>query len=109
MEKIIINVYNDENEVVKTCEAKIIDIKFGTIRKLMDLLKIDDINDTSELLKTVYGAWDQITRVLDQCFPDMEEEDWDGVLVNELLPVILQIARATFGEMLKVPKTNPKN
>lgn len=109
MEKIKLNVYDENNKIAKTCEAKIIDIKFGTVRKLMNLLKIDDVENTSELLKIVYVAWDELIVILDQCFPDMEEEDWDNVKVNELLPIIISIAKAAFGEMLKVPTTNSKN
>lgn len=109
MEKISINVYDNNDVVVKTCEAKLVDIKFGTIRKLMGLLKIEEIDNTSELLKAVYGAWEQITVVLNQCFPDMTEDDWDNTKVNELLPVIVQIARSTFSEMLAIPKDKSKN
>lgn len=108
MEKITINVYDEKNEIAKTCEARIVDLKFGTIRKLMNLLKIDDIDNTSELLKVVYSAWDEITVVLNQCFPDMEDSDWDSVKVNELLPVIVDIAKSAFAEMLTLP-TSSKN
>lgn len=108
MEKITINVYGNSNEITKTCEAKVVDIKFGTIRRLMGLLKVEEIDNTSELLKAVYEAWEQITDVLAQCFPDMNDEDWDNVKVNELLPVIIQIAKSAFAEMLTVP-TNSKN
>lgn len=108
MEKISLNVYDNEDKITKTCEAKIVDLKFGTIRKLMNLLKIDDIENTSELLKVVYTAWDEITAVLNLCFPDMEEEDWDNVKVNELLPVIIKIVKSAFSEMLAIP-TNSKN
>ena len=108
MEKMTINVYGINDKIVKTCEAKVVDLKFGTIRKLMKLLKIDDIENTSELLKVVYSAWDEITVVLDQCFPDMEDDDWDNVKVNELLPVIVNIAKSAFAEMLTLP-TSSKN
>lgn len=108
MEKMTINVYGINDKIVKTCEAKVVDLKFGTIRKLMKLLKIDDIENTSELLKVVYSAWDEITIVLSQCFPDMEDDDWDNVKVSELLPVIVNIAKSAFAEMLTLP-TSSKN
>lgn len=103
-----LNVYGKDNEVVKTCEAKEIDLKFGTIRSLMKLLKIDDINDTGELLKVVYSAWDQLVEVLEDVFPDMEEEDWDNVKLNELIPTILAILKSSFAQILTIP-TDPKN
>ena len=108
MEKITLNVYDDNNKITKTCEAKIVDIKFGTIRKLMKLLKIENVENTSELLKMVYDAWDELIVVLNQCFPEMEDDDWDSVKVSELLPIIVKIAKSAFSEMLAVP-TNSKN
>lgn len=108
MEKITLNVYDNRNKIAKTCEAKLVDIKFGTIRKLMGLLKIDEIDNTSQLLKVVYEAWEQIVEVLNQCFPDMDDDDWDNVKVNELLPVIVAIAKSALSDMLAIPG-NSKN
>lgn len=103
-----LNVYDKENNVVKTCEARTIEIKFGSIRRIMKLLNVDDINDTVELLKIVYGAWDQLTTILDEVFPGMEETDWDNVKLNELVPILVIILKDSFAAMLTIP-TDPKN
>lgn len=102
--ELVLNVYDDNDEITKTCEAKVIDLRFGTIRSLMKLLKVDNIEDTSELLKTLYGAWDQVTKILSQVFPDMEENDWDNVKLSELLPVVIQILKSSFAQILTIPK-----
>ena len=104
----IINVYDDNDNVVKTCEATEATIKFGAIRSIMKLLNVDDIDDTGELLKTIYKAWDELTKVLSKCFPDMSDEDWDNVKLNELVPVVVQILKDSFSEILKIPN-DPKN
>ena len=49
-----------------------------------------------------------MTGVLNRCFPDMEPEDWEHVKVKELLPVVLNILKASFTEILSIPK-DPKN
>lgn len=108
MEKLVLNVYDDEDNIVKTSTAELIELKFGSIRKLMKLLNIDNIDDTSELLKVLYGAWEQITKVLTGCFPDMTDEDWDNVKVSELIPVLMGILKYSFTQMLTIP-TDPKN
>ena len=92
-----------ENKVVKTATAEVTELKFGSIRSLMKLLKVDDINDTAQLLKVVYGAWEQLTKILNGCFPDMTDEDWDNVKLNELVPAILQILKTSFTSILKIP------
>lgn len=104
MEEVTLNIYDDENKVVKTVKAELVELKFGSIRSLMKLLNIEDINDTAQLLKTVYGAWEQLTKVLNGCFPDMTDEDWDNVKVSELIPTIISIFKYSFSQMLTIPQ-----
>ena len=101
---LILNVYDEKDNVVKTCEANFIDLRFGTIRSLMKLLNIDNINDTSELLKTVYKVWDQLTDILSRAFPDMEEGDWENVKLTELIPILMTILKSSFVQILSIPK-----
>lgn len=103
-----LNVYDDNDNIVKTCEAQAVDLKFGTIRSLMKLLNVEDIQDTAALLKTVYGAWEQLTKILNSCFPEMEDEDWDNVKLTELMPILVEIMKSAFTEILKIPN-DPKN
>lgn len=98
-----INVYDKDNNIIKTSEAVDCELKFGAIRSIMRLLNIDDINDTGELLKTIYSAWEQLTVILSQCFSDMSESDWDYVKLEELVPVVVGILRASFGKILTIP------
>lgn len=103
-----IKVYGKDNKVIKECQAVDADLKFGAIRKVMALLSIDDIDDVGSLFKTIYGAWDQLTIVLSQFFPDMKDEDWDNVLVTELVPVIMGIVKSSFRKIAGIP-TDSKN
>ena len=108
MKNILLNVYDEKENIVKQCICAPVKIKFGTIRKIMELLKIEQIEDTFELLEMLYNAWDSITSVLSSCFPDMEEEDWDNVPIEEVVPAIVEIAKYSMKTMLALPK-NPKN
>jgi hypothetical protein len=74
----------------------------------MALLEIEDINDVGALLKTVYGAWDQVIKVLSECFPDMTDDDCDNVKVNELIPTTVALVKAMIAKMLTIP-TESKN
>ena len=106
--KLVINVYDDNDNIIKTSEAQVVDFRFGTIRRLMEVLKVDDINDTAELLKTLYKAWNQITNILEKAFPDMHDDDWDNVKLSELLPVLMVIMKSSFIQMMAIP-TDSKN
>ena len=107
--ELVLNVYDDENNIVKTSKAVLVELKFGTIRKLMKLLNVDNIDDTAELLKTVYGAWDQVTKTLNSCFPEMTDDDWDNVKISELVPVLMSILKYSFTQMLSIPADKEKN
>lgn len=103
-----LNVYDEEDNVIKTVKSEAMELRFGSIRSLMKLLNIDDINDTAQLLSAVYGAWEQLTKILNGCFPDMEDEDWDNVKISELIPVVMNILKFSFSQMLTIP-TDSKN
>lgn len=108
MDELKLNVYDDNDEIIKTVKAQIVELRFGTVRSLMELLKVDSIDDTGELLKTVYTAWDRITKILQKVFPDMEENDWENIKLTELIPVIILILKNSFMQILTIP-TDSKN
>lgn len=101
--KIIINVYDDDDKVIKTSEAQMVDLKFKTVRSLIELLNVENVGDTGALLKMIYSAWDSVMAILSKVFPDMTDEDWDNVKVSELIPTVLMIIKGSFSYMLRVP------
>lgn len=109
MNNLVINIYDKKGkEVVKTAKATTYDLMFGTVQKLMDLLKIEDLNNNLELLKVLYEAWTEIRLVLNEVFPEITEEEWKCVKVRELLPVIRDIAKSVIADFMSIP-TDPKN
>ena len=109
MKNITLNVYDKKGkEIVKECKANGYDLNFGTIRRLMGLLKIDETTNQADLFKILNGAWDEITNVLCEVFPDITAEEWDCVKVKELMPVIVRIAKSVVTEFMTIP-ADPKN
>lgn len=105
----ILKIYDDKGKnIVKSCKSTTYDLMFGTVMKLMELLKIEDMNNQLEMLKTIYEAWDEIKVVLSAVFPEATDEDWTHVKVKELMPIILDIAKYSVTEMFVIP-TDPKN
>lgn len=107
-ETIKLNVYDENDNIIKTVEAQFVELRFGTIRGLMELLNVENIEDTGELLKTVYQAWDKLTLIMKKMFPDLNEDDWDNLKLSEVVPVFLQILRTSFVQILSIP-TESKN
>lgn len=104
---LILNVYSGK-EIVKTVKSTTYDLELGTVIKLMKLLKIEDTENELELLKIIAGAFDEIIDVLSNVFPDMEEDDWNHVKLKEIVPVIINIAKFSVTETLKIPSKGKK-
>lgn len=99
-----LNIYDASGkEVVKTTKSNTFDLMFGTIVKLMDLLKIENVDNNLEVLKMIYGAWNEIKEVLSTVFPDVSEDDWKHVKVKELIPIIIEIGKFAITEALTIP------
>lgn len=107
--KIELKVYEKDGKTVKKiCEGETCDLMFGTIRKLMKCLDIDGVKDNVQLLKNVYSVWDELVGILEECFPEMQDEDWETVKVNELLPLLLKILIGAVNRLGGIP-TESKN
>jgi hypothetical protein len=101
---LILRIYDDSGKnIVKSYESKTYDLMFGTVMKLMELLKVEDMDDQLEMLKTIYGAWEEIKTVLAGVFPEATDDDWKHVRVKELLPLIMKIAKFSVTEVLTIP------
>lgn len=79
------------------------EIPFGTIRKLMELLKVEDMTNQAQLLKVVAGAWDELMSVLYNVFPEVTSEEWDKATTKEVLRVVIEIAKFAVADVFVIP------
>lgn len=109
MDNLILNIYDSTGKnIIKTHKSTTYDLMFGTVMSLMDLLKIEDLENQVELLKVIHNAWTEIKNVLSEVFPEVTEDEWKYVKVKELLPIIVNIAKFAVSDMMSIP-TDPKN
>lgn len=100
----VLKIYDDKGKnVIKSYEASEYDLMFGTVISLMDLLKIEDIDNQIEMLKMIHSAWTEIKEVLSGFFPKVTDDEWKHVKVKELLPIIIGIAKFAISDMLSIP------
>ena len=106
---LVLKIYDESGKtIIKSYESTTYDLMFGTVMNLMELLKIEEIDNQMEMLKTIHKAWDEIKNVLSKVFPEVTEDDWKHVKVKELLPIIVEIAKFSVTEMFTIP-TDSKN
>lgn len=107
-ENLTLNIYDNKGKVIKTVDAQLVQLKFKTVRTIMEILNIESVDNTVDLLKTLYAAWDEIKEILVEIFPDATLEELDNTNLNELLPLVVSIVKYSFAEVLTIP-TNSKN
>ena len=106
---LVLKIYDNKGKnIIKSYESSPYDLMFGTVMSLMDLVKIESIDDQMELLKVIHSAWDEIKEVLSGVFPKVTDEEWRHVKVKELMPLIIDIAKFAVTDMLTIP-TESKN
>lgn len=109
MGKLTLNIYDDVGNLARVAESHAMPrLKFGIIRKIMALLDINEDTTSFDLLKSVYGAWNELQKILEQVFPDVTDDEWNNVDISELVPVLLGIAKNSIVKMNTIP-TDPKN
>lgn len=101
---IVLKIYDATGKnVTKMYEAKEYELKFSTVRKLMAIVKIEDMENQLELLKTISDAWDEILDVLHTVFPECTEEEWDSIKAKDVLATIIQIAKTAISDLFMIP------
>ncbi len=87
----------------KEFKAVAYEIPFGTVRKLMELLKVEDMNNQAQLLKAIAGAWDEVMDVLKNVFPDVTDDEFDKATTREILRVVIEIAKFAVADVFIIP------
>ena len=103
IKEIKLNIYDDDENIIKTVNAHLAKIRMGSIRSLMRVVKIEEAETTKDVLATVSKAWDKIEKIIDKMFPDLTEEDWDGVDALELAFVVYKVIRFGAGKLDQIP------
>lgn len=104
-----LNIYDKKSgDVKKIVKAKEYDLTFGVVRKLSKIFEFDELKSNQEIAKTVISSIDILSDILEEIFPDMTDEDWDGVKISELTPLIIDIGKHAITRALTIP-VNSKN
>lgn len=58
-----INVYDDNNKIIKTVKAKEFDLRMGTVRKISEIISFDNLNGTKDVIEKLYIAQKELTAI----------------------------------------------
>lgn len=95
MAEIKLNIYDRKTkEITKTYKVDGVDLMFGTVEDIIDVIDIDKLNDNTETAKMIVRAWGQLKPFLKDIFPGLTDEEIKGIKINEMIPVFMDIFKA---------------
>lgn len=99
-----LNVYeSDWKTVKKEVVAEPGKIPFGLVRKVMKILKIEEVKSTEEIINLVMEMWEDVVKVLSIVFPEMDEKDWDYVDTKEIIDALVKMLKHYFKGLISLP------
>ena len=107
--KFELNIYDENDNVIKKVQARALSTRFGTIRRIAEIMQFESLENTCDYLKKAFGAWSVLTKTLEMLFPDMTDEDWDGVRTEELVPLLMKIEKFSVEKALLIPTDSGSN
>ena len=100
-----LNIYNGKT-VEKTYIAEEIDIMFGTVEDLLDVIDFDNLNDEKEVVKVVIKTLNNLKPFLKQIFDGLTDEEIKRTKVKELVPLFVKIVKYSIDELKSLMRKN---
>ena len=105
-----LNIYNKQDEIVKTYTCQSYSIKMRLLKDIIVTLKIDELSKC--LLELVTGylnqAYGQICELMKDIFPGLTDEEFLDTSINEVVKCIIDLGKYTFST-IKLATSNEKN
>lgn len=102
-----LNIYNGKT-IEKTYVADEIDIMFGTVEDLLDVIDFDNLNDEKEVVKVVIKTLNNLKPFLKQIFDGLTDDEIKRTKVKELVPLFVDIVKYTMEELKALMSKNPR-
>lgn len=100
-----LNIYNDKREIEKTYTAETVDLFFGTVEDLLNLIDLNKIDDKLEMGKTVLKAIPLLKPFLKDVFVGLTNDELRRTKITELVPLFVNIFVFAFNEFGILPET----
>ena len=93
-----LNIYNGK-EIEKTYVAEEIDIMFGTVEDLLEVINFDNLKDENEVVKVVIATLKNLKPFLKQIFDGLTDDEIKRTKVKELVPLFVKIVKYSVDEL----------
>lgn len=111
MAEITLNIYEkgSKTEIEKTYKVEGYDLMLGTVEDFMTLIDVEKMDNNEEIAKMVLRGYSKLKPFVKDIFPELTDDEYNRVKVNELISMFIQLAAAVIGNLNTLePSKNAK-
>lgn len=98
--QLVLNIYDSQTKLIsKQYTAQTVDIMFGTIEDLIEIIDLDNLNNDMEWAKLILMSMKKIKPLLKEVFTGVTDEELKCTKVKELVPLFLNIFKFAISEI----------
>lgn len=98
--QLLLNIYDPQTKnIAKQYTAETVDIMFGTIEDLIEIIDVDKLNDNMEWAKVIVMCIKKLKPLLKEVFTGLTDEELKNTKINELIPLFINIIKYMFTEI----------
>lgn len=108
-----LNIYDDDDNIVKTYERDSFKLKFGVVEDLINTLNLEGLETENnvEFIKVAFqvvtGSFETIKPLLKRIFKGITDEELKNTDISEIVSILVDIVKFSMGQINK--GSNGKN
>lgn len=96
----VLNIYNPQTKLIaKQYTAETVDIMFGTIEDIIDIIDIEKLDSDMEWAKVIAVAMKKLKPLLKEVFTGVTDEELKNTKIKELVPLFISIFKYMMTEI----------
>lgn len=84
----------DKRKIAKTLTTEGYELMLGTIEDFLNVIDLDKVDNQGEVAKMVVKGYRQIKPLLKDIFPDLTDEDYRNVSLNDMIGAVMEMGTA---------------
>ena len=98
--QLVLNVYDPQTKnIAKQYTAETVDIMFGTIEDLIEVVDVEKLNDNMEWAKFIAMSLKKLKPLLKEVFIGVTDEELKNTKIKELIPLFVNIFKYMMSEI----------
>lgn len=98
--ELVLNIYNPQTRMIdKQYTAETVDIMFGTVEDVIDIIDIEKLDNDMEWAKVIAVAMKKLKPLLKEVFIGVTDEELKNTKIKELVPLFVKILKSMLGEI----------